>query len=110
MKNWLPSQSHYKNSRTIINFVFNNEGIFSKDIIYAIMKVENCMTNPRIRDTLFCKYAGTASNLLAISNAIRGTNHTDASRIQINTLQGSFYSNLKNDISFILDTLIMIKS
>ena len=66
------------------------------------------MTNPRVRDTLFCKYAGTASNLLAISNAIRGTNHTDASRIQINTLQGSFYSNLKNDISFILDTLIMM--
>ena len=66
------------------------------------------MTNPRVRDTLFCKYAGTASNLLAISNAIRGTNHTDASRIQINTLQGSFYSKLKNDISFILDTLIMM--
>ena len=66
------------------------------------------MTNPRVRDTLFCKYAGTASNLLAISNAIRGTNHTDASRIQINTLQGSFYSNLKNDISFVLDTLIMM--
>ena len=66
------------------------------------------MTNPRVRDTLFCKYAGTASNLLAISDAIRGTNHTDASRIQINTLQGSFYSNLKNDISFILDTLIMM--
>ena len=66
------------------------------------------MPNPLVRDTLFCKYAGTASNLLAISNAIRGTNHTDASRIQINTLQGSFYSNLKNDISFILDTLIMM--
>ena len=72
------------------------------------MKGENDMTNPRVRDTLFCKYAGTASNLLAISNAIRGTSYTDASRIQINTLQGSFYSNLKNDISFMLDTLVMM--
>lgn len=66
------------------------------------------MTNKKIRDTLFCKYVGTEENLLAISNAIRGTHHTDASGIQINTLKGSFYSNLKNDISFILDTLIMM--
>ena len=66
------------------------------------------MANKKIRDTLFCKYVGTEENLLAISNAIRGTHHTDASEIQINTLKGSFYSNLKNDISFILDTLIMM--
>ena len=66
------------------------------------------MANKKIRDTLFCKYVGTEENLLAISNAIRGTHHTDASGIQINTLKGSFYSNLKNDISFILDTLIMM--
>ena len=66
------------------------------------------MTNKKIRDTLFCKYVGTEQHLLAIANAIRGTHHRDASGIQINTLKGSFYSNLKNDISFILDTLIMM--
>ncbi|MBQ2411228.1 MAG: Rpn family recombination-promoting nuclease/putative transposase [Selenomonadaceae bacterium] len=66
------------------------------------------MTNKKIRDTLFCKYVGTEQHLLAIANAIRGTHHRDASGIQINTLKGSFYSNLKNDISFVLDTLIMM--
>lgn len=66
------------------------------------------MTNPKVRDTVFCKYMSTEDHLLAVLNAIKGTYYTDSSSITINALSGSFYSNIKNDISFMLDTLIMM--
>ena len=66
------------------------------------------MTNPKVRDTLFCRYMGTREHLLTIFNAVKGTSLTDSSKININTLSGSFYSSIKNDISFMLDTLIMM--
>ena len=66
------------------------------------------MTNPKVRDTVFCRYMSTEDHLLAVLNAIKGTYYTDSSSITINTLSGSFYSNIKNDISFMLDTLIMM--
>ena len=72
------------------------------------MKGESRMTNPKVRDTVFCKYMSTRDHLLALLNAIKGTSYTDPSGITINTLSGSFYSNIKNDISFMLDTLIMM--
>ena len=72
------------------------------------MKGESRMTNHKVRDTVFCKYMSTRDHLLALLNAIKGTSYTDPSDITINTLSGSFYSNIKNDISFMLDTLIMM--
>ena len=66
------------------------------------------MSNLQVRDTVFCRFIGTESNLLEIFNAIRNTRYTDASKVMITTLAGSFYSNLKNDISFMLDALIMM--
>ena len=66
------------------------------------------MANHKVRDTLFCRYIGSGDNLLEVFNAIKGTRYTDSSQIMINTLEGSFYSGLKNDISFMLDTLIMM--
>lgn len=66
------------------------------------------MTNKKVRDTVFYRYIGTEQHLLELFNAIKGTSYTDASNIKINTLEGSFYSNLKNDISFIHEGLIML--
>lgn len=66
------------------------------------------MANRNIRDTVFCRYMGTAKHLLELFNAIKGTDYTDASSIRINTLEGSFYCNIKNDISFICEGLIML--
>ena len=66
------------------------------------------MTNRKIRDTVFCRYIGTKPHLLELANALKGTQYTDSSKVNINTLEGSFYSNLKNDISFILDNMIVV--
>ena len=59
------------------------------------------MANLQVRDTVFCRFIGTESHLLEIFNAIRHTHYTDTSKVLITTLAGSFYSNIKNDISFI---------
>ena len=66
------------------------------------------MANRKIRDTVFCRYIGTKPHLLELANALKGTQYTDSSMVNINTLEGSFYSNLKNDISFILDNIIVV--
>ena len=55
------------------------------------------MTNPKVRDTVFCKYMSTGDHLLALLNAIKGTSYTDPSNIKINTLNGSFYSSIKKE-------------
>ena len=59
------------------------------------------MANLQVRDTVFCRFIGTESHLLEIFNAIRHTHYTDTSKVLITTLAGSFYSNIKKDISFI---------
>ena len=66
------------------------------------------MTNRKIRDTVFCHYMSTEQNLLELGNALNGTQYTDPSSISINTLDGSFYSNIKNDISFLMDNLMVV--
>ena len=50
----------------------------------------------------------TEPHLLELFNALNGTSYTDSKNININTLEGSFYSNLKNDISFLLDGIIIV--
>ncbi len=40
------------------------------------------MTNPKVRDTVFCKYMSTGDHLLALLNAIKGTSYTDPSNIK----------------------------
>ena len=76
---------------------------FSKGINSAIMKGDRGMANLQVRDMVFCRFIGTESNLLEVFNAIRKTGYTDASKVMITTLAGSFYSNIKNDISFIME-------
>ncbi len=66
------------------------------------------MANTKIRDTVFCRYMGTSSHLLSLCNALTGSQYTDPSKITINTLEGSFYSNIKNDISFLMDNLMVV--
>ena len=48
------------------------------------------------------------SHLLELFNALNGTDFTDSSNVTINTLEGSFFSNIKNDISFLMDNLMVV--
>ena len=66
------------------------------------------MTNRKVRDTVFCHFKSTEAHLLALCNALNGTKYGESTDITINTLEGSFFINIKNDISFLLNNLIVV--
>ena len=66
------------------------------------------MTNRKRRDTVFCHYMVTESHLLELFNALNDTHLKNSSNVNINTLEGSFFSNIKNDISFLMDNLVIV--
>ena len=66
------------------------------------------MTNRKIRDIVFCHYMATESHLLELFNALNDTHLKNSSNVNINTLEGSFFSNIKNDISFLMDNLVIV--
>ncbi|MDL2301989.1 hypothetical protein LJC58_06515 [Lachnospiraceae bacterium OttesenSCG-928-D06] len=55
------------------------------------------------KDSLFRKIFSDKEKLLSLYNAINGSSYTDASDLEINTLDNAVYLNMKNDVSFILD-------
>ncbi|MCH3958292.1 MAG: Rpn family recombination-promoting nuclease/putative transposase [Selenomonas sp.] len=52
------------------------------------------------RDSLFRSIFKNKKNLLSLYNALEGTDYTSTKEIQITTLKGTFFNDLKNDISF----------
>ena len=72
------------------------------------MRKWDYMTNRKIRDTVFCHFMSNESHLLSLCNALNDTAYDESSDITINTLEGSFFSNIKNDISFLLNNLMVV--
>ena len=56
--------------------------------------------NFQYKDSLFRDYFNDRHRLLSLCNALLDTNYSDANEVEINTLNGNFFSALKNDISF----------
>lgn len=55
--------------------------------------------NKKYRDSVFCSYFNAPERLLSLCNAVLGTNYQDAAKLHINTLEGIFFSDQRNDIS-----------
>ena len=55
--------------------------------------------NKQYRNSVFCSYFNEPERLLSLCNAVLGTTYTDASELDINTLEGMFFDDQKNDIS-----------
>ena len=55
--------------------------------------------NKKYRDSVFRDYFNEPTRLLSLCNAILGTQHSDVAELKINTLEGIFFDNQKNDIS-----------
>ncbi len=72
------------------------------------MRKWDYMTNRKIRDTVFCHFMSNESHPLSLCNALNDSDFDESSDITINTLEGSFFSNIKNDISFLLDNLMVV--
>ncbi len=62
--------------------------------------------NVKVKDTLFRNLFGTEAakiEMLSLYNALRGTEYTDVSALEIYTIGNAIFMGYKNDIGFILD-------
>ena len=71
---------------------------------YGIIQVRgdimsNKEGNKKYRDSVFRDYFNEPVRLLSLCNAILGTQYSDVGLLKINTLEGIFFDNQKNDIS-----------
>ena len=55
--------------------------------------------NVQYRDTVFRDYFNNEHRLLSLCNAVLETNYKNETEIEINTLEGNFFSGQKNDVS-----------
>lgn len=60
------------------------------------------MANVQIHDTVFRDYFNDKIRLMSLCNAMLHTDCKQPSDIEINTLEGTFFSGIKNDISCLL--------
>ena len=61
--------------------------------------------NKKYRDSVFCSYFNTPERLLSLCNAVLGTEYRDVGELKSNTLEGIFFDDRKNDISFTIGNL-----
>ncbi len=64
--------------------------------------------NKQYRNSVFCSYFNEPTRLLSLCNAILQTNYKDASKLTINTLEGIFFDDQKNDISCAIDNHFLV--
>lgn len=64
--------------------------------------------NRNYKDTVFRMLFREKENLLSLYNALNGTSYTDIDELEITTLENAVYMNYKNDISFVLDSELML--
>ena len=59
--------------------------------------------NRKYKDTVFRMLFSNKENLLMLYNAMNQKNYTDADALQVVTLDGVIYMEMKNDLAFIMD-------
>ena len=70
---------------------------------------EGTQINPKVKDRLFNFVFGSFENkiyLLSLYNAINDSDYDDPDELEITTLDDVVYINMKNDVSFLLDSCI----
>ena len=66
------------------------------------------MPNQQIYDTVFRDYFNDKRRLLSLCNTMLGTACTDPDQVRINTLDWTFFSNLRNDLSCLFLQFFML--
>ena len=64
--------------------------------------MEKAQQGRQYQDTVFRMYFNDAERLKEVAGALHGTIYTAEEPVQIMTLEGTFLSQMKNDISFLL--------
>ncbi len=64
-------------------------------------------TNLKYKDRLFCLLFGDETNkqnIISLYNALNGTDYSEDEGVEVTTIQDVIYINMKNDVSFIVDS------
>ena len=64
--------------------------------------------NKKYRDSVFRDYFNEPNRLLSLCNAILGTDYKDSQKLNINTLEGIFFDNQKNDLSCVIENNFLV--
>lgn len=64
--------------------------------------------NRNHKDSVFTKLFGNTKNLLELYNAIKGTNYSEDTEIEIITLSDAMFLNQLNDIAFVIDKKLVV--
>ncbi len=65
-------------------------------------------TNREYKDSVFSLYFSDKERLIELINAIEGTNYPKDTEIEINTIEDALYKGRKNDISFIINGVLVV--
>jgi len=63
--------------------------------------------NPKYKDRLFCLLFGDETNkqnIISLYNALNGTDYSEEEDVEVTTIHDVIYINMKNDVSFIVDS------
>jgi len=64
--------------------------------------------NKQYRNSVFCSYFNEPKRLLSLCNAILNTEYKDSKKLHINTLEGMFFDDQKNDISCTIENHFLV--
>ena len=65
-------------------------------------------TNRNYKDTVFRMLFSDRKNLLSLYNAVSGAHYEDPEKLEIVTLENAIYMGMKNDLAFIIDTVLFL--
>ena len=68
----------------------------------------NVTVNHTYKARIFEMIFSDKKELLSLYNAVNGTNYTDPSQLEINTLNNAIYMSMHNDVSFIIDSRLSL--
>ena len=66
------------------------------------------MSKPKYKDSMFRDYFNDRVRLLSLCNALLNTNFTNPDELEINTLDGIFFSQIKNDLSCLIENRLIV--
>ena len=64
--------------------------------------------NKQYRNSVFCSYFNEPKRLLSLCNAVLETKYTEENKLKINTLEGMFFDDQKNDISCTIENYFLV--
>lgn len=72
------------------------------------MEDKKLVIEPKYKDTLFRMLFSEKEQLLSLYNAMAGTDYTDPDELIITTLENAIYINMKNDLAFMINSMLFM--